>query len=323
MVHQELMHKCYHTYSYLFLVKKNQRVRYFSTSHTTKTSPGEKITNSSQPSNVKLESKPNPSGSRKGTPITVTFQPIASVVVERIPVVLPPLPKWELDYLEYREKRNAEVAKMQEQAANKRAEEELKLRAKKEKGKKKGESSQATSSSGEENELLKKMEKEIQAEEKASEGDSDIELPLITEFDKKNDRKSLYRKLTNRLYLIVKKPRKTNPWEFPQANWQQSDGVHLKNTAVNVLDDQVGARLKYWMVGNSPIGHYTLLYTEEAKKKHGFDTAKIFFYKAQYLHGVVKVKKDVLVDHLWVTRDELKEFFPEAYYNYVREMLLD
>jgi len=289
--------------------EKHTFVRYIETS-ANKPAADQKISNAS-----KLES-------RKGTPITVPFQPIASVVIERVPVVLPALPEWEIDYLEYKEKRNADVAKIQQQTANKRAEEELKLRAKKEKGKKKSESTQANAAS-EDNELLKKMELEIQAEEKASEGESDIELPLITQFDKKNDRKSLYRKLTNRLYLIVKKPRKTNPWEFPQANWQQADGIHLKNTASRLVEDQVGARLKYWLVGNAPIGHYTLLYTEEAKKKYGYDTAKMFFYKAQYLHGVVKVNKDQLVDHLWVTRDELQEFFPEAYYNYVKELLLD
>ena len=52
--------------------------------------------------------------------------------------------------------------------------------------------------------------------------------PLITAADKTNDRKALYRKLTNRLYLIVSKDRNQHQWQFPQGEWEEKDGMHLR-----------------------------------------------------------------------------------------------
>jgi hypothetical protein len=55
--------------------------------------------------------------------------------------------------------------------------------------------------------------------------------PLLTEADYNNDRKSLYRKLTNRLYLIVKKPRAENAWGFPQGGYETADGEDLRKVS--------------------------------------------------------------------------------------------
>jgi hypothetical protein len=52
--------------------------------------------------------------------------------------------------------------------------------------------------------------------------------PLITPADKLNDRKALHRKLTNRLYLIVRKNRNNHSWQFPQGGWEEKDGMHLR-----------------------------------------------------------------------------------------------
>jgi hypothetical protein len=49
---------------------------------------------------------------------------------------------------------------------------------------------------------------------------------IITEFDLRNDRKSLFRKLTNHLYLIVKSG---DTWNFPLNEYNEEvDGHHLK-----------------------------------------------------------------------------------------------
>lgn len=43
-------------------------------------------------------------------------------------------------------------------------------------------------------------------------------MPRITEADIKNDTRSLDRKLSRTLYLLVKKQRKGHAWKFPQAD---------------------------------------------------------------------------------------------------------
>jgi len=206
------------------------------------------------------------------------------------------------------------MAKLQAVAAQKRLEEELKLRAKKERASKKKDQKKEIAGSARE-------EVEEEPKEKEEDFEEDTGPTLFTEFDRKNDLKSLYRKLNDKLYLLVKRPRKVNAWEFPQGVWTEPDGDHLKNTAVRHLQEQGGSSLKFWVVGNAPIGYHSYAYTPEAAKKYGVDSARVFFYKTYYLHGKIKFPKDMLLDHIWVTADEMKDYLPEGYYKAVREII--
>jgi len=49
--------------------------------------------------------------------------------------------------------------------------------------------------------------------------------PRITEADTANDRKSLYRKLDKKLFLIVKRQRDQHAWQFPQGDWVQGEMI--------------------------------------------------------------------------------------------------
>lgn len=57
--------------------------------------------------------------------------------------------------------------------------------------------------------------------------------PRITEADKANDRKSLYRKLDKKLFLIVKRGRDQHTWQFPQGDWVK--GEMIREVSSNAL----------------------------------------------------------------------------------------
>jgi len=143
--------------------------------------------------------------------------------------------------------------------------------------------------------------------------------PFITEQDISDDRKSLYRKLTKRLYLIVKKPRTNHQWQFPQGLYDDEDESVLRETAQRELKKEFGKDLNVHWLGNAPMGHYSYHLPAAEKTKYSADATKVFFFKGVYLHGNVKLNS--LQDYLWVTRRELKEYFDPEYYKYVETML--
>ncbi len=48
---------------------------------------------------------------------------------------------------------------------------------------------------------------------------------------------------------------------------------------------------------------------------------QVFYYHAEYLGGEVKLQQEELVDHLWVTRDELQEYLEPELYKFARLVL--
>jgi len=146
--------------------------------------------------------------------------------------------------------------------------------------------------------------------------------PVITPDDISDNRKSLYRKLRNHLYLIVKKPRKDFPWQFPQGGWEPKDTDHLRTTAERELIEELGPDLIHFFIGHAPLGCQEYSFTEEAQKKYnGAVGAKVFFYRVQYIRGEIKLNTNELEDYLWVTKAELKEYLHPQLYDLSQIML--
>lgn len=165
-----------------------------------------------------------------------------------------------------------------------------------------------------ENDIFEKQENLLETNEKS----------LVTEDDVANNRKSLYRKLTNRLYLIVRKPREKHAWQFPQGGYEIVDGNELKKTAQRELKEECGKRLRVRYVGNCPMGHYCYPIENELRAKYDhYDRTKVFFFKALYISGTVTLNSSELVDYLWVTKQEMKEYFSPEFYDNVEELLRD
>jgi len=135
--------------------------------------------------------------------------------------------------------------------------------------------------------------------------------PLITPDDISNNRKSLYRKLTESLYLIVKKPRQQHSWQFPQGGRDEKDGFSLRKTAERELKEECGKTLNVHFSGMAPSHYFCYNHSPQEKAKLNTDGSKVFFFKALYVGGHITLEQKELVDYLWVTRDEMKEYFSE------------
>ncbi|XP_074316270.1 uncharacterized protein LOC141652624 [Silene latifolia] len=82
--------------------------------------------------------------------------------------------------------------------------------------------------------------------------------PRITEADKSNDRRSLNRALDRRLYLLLHGPAYGSDgekpvWHFPEKRYE--DEETLRKCAESALTSVIGDLTHTYFVGNAPMGH--------------------------------------------------------------------
>ncbi|CAK7324079.1 unnamed protein product [Dovyalis caffra] len=152
-------------------------------------------------------------------------------------------------------------------------------------------------------------------------GDYHIEYepaPRITEADKTNDKKSLQRALDRRLYLLLygnaygssRKP----VWHFPEKVYDTEET--LRKCAESALQSVLGELSHTYFVGNAPMGHMVIQPTDNAQDS-GY---KQFFFKSQVI-ATNKFKIGKCEDFVWVTKDELLDYFPEQA-EYLNKMII-
>merc|ERR1712070_269127 len=142
----------------------------------------------------------------------------------------------------------------------------------------------------------------------------------ITINDINNDMRSYERDLTNSLYLIVKRNRSDNSWQFPQGKLRENET--LRENAERVLDRAIG-KIKRWYVGNAPIGYQCYAYPPELQKKRNEYGTKVFYYRAQHIQGNMKLETRLYTDYAWINRKQVFEYFENNNTaNYMKELLL-
>ncbi|XP_059295536.1 uncharacterized protein LOC132048864 [Lycium ferocissimum] len=133
--------------------------------------------------------------------------------------------------------------------------------------------------------------------------------PRISEADKTNDQRSLQRALDRRLYLLVHGATHGSPsgkpvWHFPEKVYESEET--LRKCAESALESVIGDLSHTYFVGNAPMGHMVIQPTEDKK----ISSIKRFFFKSQVIAAnKFDIKK--CDDFIWVTKDELLEYFPE------------
>eukprot|EP01132_Coremiostelium_polycephalum_P008060 gene8060-9915_t len=142
-----------------------------------------------------------------------------------------------------------------------------------------------------------------------------------TQDDINDNRKSLNRKLDKSLYLIIKKAGSRYPWQFPSTNWIQ--GESIKNTAERALRDSCGEKWKYWIPSQAPCGVYKYRVKEELQDLLKAEGIKEFFFRSHYFGGNLKMNDKIVKDYLWVSKDEMKEYFSKEYYDQVHPLIFD
>ncbi|EEC80450.1 hypothetical protein EE612_033549 [Oryza sativa] len=142
-----------------------------------------------------------------------------------------------------------------------------------------------------------------------------VPAPRITDADKTNDRKSLQRALDNRLYLLLYgkaygAPDDKPVWHFPEKVYDNEDTLRL--CAESALKSVLGGLNNTYFVGNAPMAHMVV----DQKEDSSISSFKRFFFKSQVV-GATKYDIGKCQDHVWVTKDELLEYFPEhkAFFN--------
>ncbi|XP_052191906.1 uncharacterized protein LOC127801093 [Diospyros lotus] len=137
-----------------------------------------------------------------------------------------------------------------------------------------------------------------------------VPAPRITEADKNNDKRSLQRALDKRLYLLVYgntfgAPNEKPVWHFPEKVYDSEET--LRKCAESALKSVIGDLSHTYFVGNAPMGHMT---TQPTENTHNLPTFKRFFFKSQVI-ATNKFKIGECQDFVWVTKDELLQYFPE------------
>ncbi|KAJ4906405.1 decoy [Raphanus sativus] len=137
-----------------------------------------------------------------------------------------------------------------------------------------------------------------------------VPAPRITEADKNNDRKSLYRALDKKLYLLIfGKPfgaTSDKPvWHFPEKVYDSEPT--LRKCAESALKGVLGDLTHTYFVGNAPMAHMAIQPSEETPDLPSY---KRFFFKCSVV-AASKYNISNCEDFVWVTKDELLEFFPE------------
>lgn len=130
----------------------------------------------------------------------------------------------------------------------------------------------------------------------------------VTEADKTNDRRSPNRKLANSGFLLVKRNREDNSWQFPQGKInEEKDGASGRAAAERVIDRAVG-KVNRFFISNAPIGHFCYPYPADVQEQRNEYGAKVFFWRCQLITGTVKLETRLYKDFAWVARDEIGEY---------------
>ncbi|KAK9702609.1 hypothetical protein K7432_011170 [Basidiobolus ranarum] len=140
--------------------------------------------------------------------------------------------------------------------------------------------------------------------------------PRTTTADLRKDVQSLDRALQRTLYLIVKKTGQERAWQFPEGPIDKSELLH--EAAEREVVEQCGSNMDLWFVGRAPIGHFAYSAPKSDDQVKG---TKVFFMKARIFAGQAAPEATKFQDFAWVTKQELKDYVHEDYYNAVKDML--
>ncbi|XP_017625238.1 uncharacterized protein LOC108468882 isoform X2 [Gossypium arboreum] len=119
-----------------------------------------------------------------------------------------------------------------------------------------------------------------------------VPAPRITEADKMNDRND-----SNAA------PSGKPVWHFPEKVYDSEET--LRKCAESALASVLGDLSHTYFVGNAPMGHMVIQQMENVPEPF-----KRFFFKSQVIDtNKFNIRK--CKDFVWVTKDELLEYFPE------------
>jgi len=288
------------------------------------------------------EKKNQPVVERPESKYKDVYRIVGAAILDRVPSLNKLQEDWEKEYWEFRIQRDSENSRRAWYYSEVRlwglrgAPPPKKEDEKPSKGKKKGKEDKDKDKDKDvvedDQALLSSLEGELQGKSRRREEDMEeanflasfVPAPRETADDLANNRKSLNRALDTHLYLIVKKNRNSGDggyeWQFPQGGWEE--GETIRATAERELKEETG--VSAYFLGNAPVGHIEYFMPQTAQERYKAEGAKVFFHRALYQSGNIRLNaKEGLIDYLWVTKKELKEYVHPDYYKGVEDLLDD
>lgn len=119
-------------------------------------------------------------------------------------------------------------------------------------------------------------------------------------------------------FLIVKKPRKNHSWQFPQGG--REEGETDLEAAQRELLEECGTDLKVQFLKRK-WGVYRYFFPENFNRWKDYRGARVTFFMAQYQEGEIHIAPDELEDYVWVTGDQLRDYFDEPYGKRMEKMI--
>lgn len=120
-------------------------------------------------------------------------------------------------------------------------------------------------------------------------------------------------------YLLVRKPRKNNAWQFPQGGVDA--GEILIEAAKRELAEECGSDLQVEILPDKVI-EYQYDFPSDFMRHHGeFTGARVTFFKAKYISGEVNIDNNEIVEARWCDREEIKNLVEEKYWEVVAGIL--
>ena len=258
---------------------------------------------------------------REAEKSSLPFRTVASVLLERTPVINKAPESFEIAYEEMRQQRTEGThhlyvpesfyeKKRSYDESMEQAKELVSLRAERRaKGENLGEDVQ--------DETLRALIWELEFEA----------AKRTTENDESGNRRTTWRRLDSSLFLLVKKDREEHAWQFPQGGWEEEDGSSLRVTAEREFREECGDHMPRYFVSNAPNSFRAYAYPESVQKKHNAFGAKVFYYRALFQGAYFDEDASTpnlengLVDYAWVAADELDDYFESDHAEYMRQVL--
>ena len=99
----------------------------------------------------------------------------------------------------------------------------------------------------------------------------------------------------------------------------------MRQTAERALSTLCGDALPFQVLGNAPLSYYKFKYPKGYQSKVDRVGAKVFIYKAYvtagFLDSVEVTPGDSVLDHQWVTIEEMQEVLDKATLRAINNML--
>jgi 8-oxo-dGTP pyrophosphatase MutT (NUDIX family) len=113
-------------------------------------------------------------------------------------------------------------------------------------------------------------------------------------------------------WLLVRKPRKENAWQFPQGG--VDEGESFVQAAERELREECGANLKI-KFSPEPVAEYRYDFPADFLRHNGeFLGANVLFFQAKHISGEPKVDNEEIVEARWCTQKEIKDLVEEEYW---------